>query len=120
MNSLNYYTMVNKKLIDNFNKMDFEKDEIVVILVTEESNVIAEVPLLNLEITNTKDLWKLKASPSIFKDVEISGFFWASIINKTVDNTIIMSTILQRPPTDHNNDVEVFWNNEGIIHLNKV
>lgn len=117
---LDYYYMVNKQFLENFNKMNFKTDDIRIAIILDSNKVIAEQPLNNLKINNSKTLWILSADTSVFKDVKIEDHFFAQIYNKTIDNIIIRTTTLQQPPIDLINDITIHWNSaSGIIQLKK-
>lgn len=106
--------------MESLGKMDFRNDDIVVVLVIAENEVIAEAPVYDLAIDDTKNFWRITASPSLFENVEITGPFRGAIINRTVNNTVLISTNLQAKPENLVNDVEISWNKNGLIYLNKL
>jgi len=112
---------MNNEFIKNFNKMNFETDDIrVAIVLANDNRIVYEQPIKNLKISNTKTLWTLKADPSIFKEVVLTSPFYVIIYNHTVDNITITSTSLQDFPDDLYNDVTVNWNTtSGIVRLKK-
>lgn len=113
--------MVNKEFIENFDRMNFKTDDIKVLLMSEDNKVIDMQPLLNLKVDNTKAQWTLTADRTVFKSIIKTGYFYATIVNKTVDNITLVSTSLQHPPENTINDVEILWSTAlGIIHLTKI
>ncbi len=117
---LDYYYMVNKQFLENFNRMNFKTDDIRIAIILTSNKIVTEQPLNNLKIDSTKTLWTLSADTSVFKDVKIEGHFFVQIYNKTIDNTVIRTTALQQPPIDPINDITIHWNSSsGIIQLKK-